>query len=111
MSTTYHPQIDGETEKANQELETYLQIYCGSNPTSWESMILVLKFTYNNHMHETIKQMPFFLMEGYEMKPFPLLFSEMPVPSVEQWIIQLQKARDEALAAHELAQQHVEPIT
>ena len=34
LSTTYHPQTDGETECVNQEIETYLQIYCRDNPTS-----------------------------------------------------------------------------
>ena len=35
LSTAYHPQTNGETERVNQEAETYLQIFCGSNPTSW----------------------------------------------------------------------------
>jgi hypothetical protein len=58
-------------------------------------------------MHETIKQTHFFLMEGYKTKAFPLPFAETTVPSVEQWLIKLQKARDKALATHELAQQKV----
>ena len=32
LSTTYHPQTNGETEKVNQEVETYIQIFCSSHP-------------------------------------------------------------------------------
>ncbi|KAF8658929.1 hypothetical protein AX16_001937 [Volvariella volvacea WC 439] len=35
LSTTYHPQTDGETERMNQEIETYLRIYCGNFPKEW----------------------------------------------------------------------------
>ena len=34
LSTTYHIQSDGEMEWVNQEIETYLRIFCESNPTS-----------------------------------------------------------------------------
>jgi hypothetical protein len=84
MSTAYHPQTDRETEHMNQELETYLQIYCGNNPTGWEPLTPILEFTHNNHVYKTMKQTPFFLMGGYEIKPFSLPFGETTVPSVEQ---------------------------
>ena len=103
MSTAYHPQTDGQTEHLNQELETYLRIYCGNRPTEWEPLILVLEFAHNNQTHETTKQTLFFLMGGYEMKAFPLPFEGTNVPSVGQRLAALQKARDEALATHELA--------
>ena len=103
MSMAYHLQTDGQTEWLNQELETYLRIYCGNRPTEWEPLILVLEFAHNNWTHETTKQTPFFLMEGYETKAFPLPFERTNMPSVGQRLAVLQKARDEALAAHELA--------
>ena len=34
LSTTYHPQSDGEIKQVNQKIEIYLRIFCGSNPTS-----------------------------------------------------------------------------
>ena len=55
ISMAYYPQTNGEMECVNQELETYLRIYCGNNPTRWEPLIAILEFAHNNHVHETIK--------------------------------------------------------
>ena len=35
LSTAYHPQTDGTTERVNQEIEAYLLIYCASHPEDW----------------------------------------------------------------------------
>jgi transposase InsO family protein len=35
LTTTYHPQLDGATERANQEIEAYSSIYCTSHPEDW----------------------------------------------------------------------------
>ena len=32
LSTTYHPQMDGQTKQTDQEIETYLCIFCTNNP-------------------------------------------------------------------------------
>ena len=36
MSTAHHPQTDGASERANQEIKAYLLIFCGNNPKSWK---------------------------------------------------------------------------
>ena len=48
LSTAYHPQTDGTTERVNQEIEAYLSIYCASHPEEWLMALHTLEFTHNN---------------------------------------------------------------
>ena len=48
MSTAFHPQSDGTTECYNQEIETYLSIYCISNLTDWPATLPTLEITHNS---------------------------------------------------------------
>ena len=49
--SAYHPQTDGTTEQVNQEIKTYLSIYCSSHPEDWPNAIPILEFTHNNQRH------------------------------------------------------------
>ncbi len=51
LSTAYHPQTDGATERSMQEIEAYLSIYCLSNPSDWPNAISTLEFAYNSKPH------------------------------------------------------------
>ena len=64
--SAYHPQTDGETERLNQEVETYLRIFCGSNPETWVDHIPIAKFVHNHRPHSSTRKSPFYLMLGYE---------------------------------------------
>ena len=105
LSTAYHPQSDGETEHVNQEVETYLRIFCGSNPGSWVDKISHAEFAHNHHPHSVTNQSPFYLMMGYKPHALPSLISDSSIPVVESCLKSLVAAQDEALAAHELALQ------
>jgi hypothetical protein len=48
LSTAYHPQMDGTTERVNQEIEAYLAIYCHSHLETWKKSLATLEFTHNN---------------------------------------------------------------
>jgi Integrase zinc binding domain/Integrase core domain len=48
LSTAYHPQTDGATERVNQEIEAYLAIYCHSHLETWKKSLATLEFTHNN---------------------------------------------------------------
>jgi transposase InsO family protein len=51
MSTAYHLQSDGATERVMQEIQAYLSIYCISHPTDWTSSIAILEFVHNSRPH------------------------------------------------------------
>ena len=48
LSTAYHPQTDGATERVNQEIEAYLSIFCSSFPEEWAKKLYLVAFTHNN---------------------------------------------------------------
>ena len=83
LSTAYHPQSDGETERVNQEIETYLQIFCGNNPTSWMDSISHAEFTHNHCPHSITSQLLFFLMMGYESHALHSVIQNSAIPAVE----------------------------
>jgi len=63
-STAYHPQTDGQTEQVNQELEQYLQIFVGERQDDWYTLLPLVEFSYNNHIHSSTQQTPFLLDTG-----------------------------------------------
>ena len=105
LSTAYHPQTDGETERVNQEIETYLQIFCGDHPSTWTDSISHAEFAHNHWPHSVTGKSPFYLMMGYEPLALPSVLPDFSIPAVELRLKTLLAAREEALAAHELTQQ------
>ena len=51
LSTAFHPQIDGQTERVNQELEQYLRMFIDHRQEQWPEWLETAKFTYNNKAH------------------------------------------------------------
>jgi len=64
-TTTYHPQADGQTERVNQELEQYLRLFIGERQDDWADLLPMAELQYNNHIHSSIQQTPFFLDSGH----------------------------------------------
>ena len=107
MSTAYHPQTDGKTERVNQELEGFLRIFCGNNPETWSDMLTDAEFSHNHRMHDARGASPFYIMMGYNPRAIPTVVPPTNVPAVEERLDNLRQARQEAEAAHELARQRM----
>src|SRR5258708_18646383 len=65
LSTTNHPQTDGQTECVNQILEQYLHVYCSYQQDDWVDYLRVAEFQYNNSSHEATRTLPFFTNYGF----------------------------------------------
>jgi len=66
MSTAFHPQTDGQTERINQVIEAYLRSYCNYEQNDWAEMLSMAEFAYNNSKHSATKISPFYANYGYE---------------------------------------------
>ncbi|GJP31517.1 hypothetical protein CLOM_g12607 [Closterium sp. NIES-68] len=64
MSSAYHPQTDGQTERLNQIVEQLLRAACKDEISKWDLHLPVLEFAYNNATHAATGQTPFFLCYG-----------------------------------------------
>ncbi|MBW0538916.1 hypothetical protein O181_078631 [Austropuccinia psidii MF-1] len=64
LSTSFHPETAGQTERVNQILEQYLWMYVSYQQDDWHTWLPLAKFAYNNSEHSSIKQSPSFTIYG-----------------------------------------------
>jgi hypothetical protein len=105
MSTTYHPQTDGETEWVNQELKIYLRTFCSNKPETWKHYLPTAEFAHNQKTHSAVKHSLFYLMMGYEPLGLPTAFQKTNVPAAEKGLTALFCTQNEAQVAYKLARQ------
>lgn len=65
FSTAYHPQTDGQTERVNQCLESYLRNMTFEEPQQWYSWLSLAEWWYNTTYHTAIQMTPFRALHGY----------------------------------------------
>jgi hypothetical protein len=66
MSTAYHPQTDGQTERLNQVLEQYLRCYVNDRQDNWITLLPLAQIAYNQSPTTTTGTSPFFASYGFE---------------------------------------------
>ena len=94
-----------EKQRVNQEIETYLRIFCGSHPETWAEHTPMAEFVHNHRPHSSTGKSPFYLMMGYEPQALPEIIETARLPTVEERLNSLKEARNEALAAHKISQE------
>ncbi|GIL49127.1 hypothetical protein Vafri_5610, partial [Volvox africanus] len=65
LSTAYHPQSDGQTERTNRTLGDMLRNFAGRTPLVWDTFLTAAEFALNNAVNRSTGQSPFFLNYGF----------------------------------------------
>ena len=68
LSTAYHPQTDGATERMNQTVETFLRIYIYFDQRNWAKFLLITEFAIKNKDAAPTAINPVFFFHGYHAK-------------------------------------------
>jgi len=55
----FHPQIDRQTKRVNQELEQYLRMFIDHRQEQWPEWLGTAEFAYNNKVHLSTQTTPF----------------------------------------------------
>jgi hypothetical protein len=64
LSTSYHPEKDGQTKRVKQFMEDILRMYVMDNQTHWEKYLPLVEFSYNNIFHSSIRMTPYEALYG-----------------------------------------------
>jgi Chromo (CHRromatin Organisation MOdifier) domain len=66
MSSAYHPQTDGQTERMNRLLEEVLRHYVTPSHNNWEKLLPLAEFAINSAHHSSTQDTPFRVAYGYQ---------------------------------------------
>jgi len=100
MSTAYHSQTDGQTERINQEVKVFLRHYINYRQDNWTKWLVTAEFQYNDKEHAATGHSPFCV--NYGRHPWKgNLTVEMEIPSLEDLLKKMKTTREEAKTAIE----------
>ena len=112
MSTAYHPETDGQTERMNRILEEMLRHYVAPHQEDWDHFLPTCEFAINNAVHDSTGYSPFYLTYGYDPLTPATLASPSSVPAAadlhKQLFDNLQLAKKHLEAAQQRQKQYAD---
>eukprot|EP00889_Picochlorum_renovo_P006501 jgi/Picre1/33531/NNA_008854.t1 len=112
-TTAFHPQSDGQTERANRSIIDMLRAYCANNIQDWEKYLPLVEFALNSAVSTSTQTTPFFLNYGrHPVYPFAnasqLMVSDRE--DVNEILLRIQSAIQMAQAHLEEAQRRQKEV-
>jgi hypothetical protein len=95
LSMVYHPQMDGQSEKTNQHIETTLQIYCNYQQSNGAEWLPIIQYAINARPSAMMKQLPYELWMGFIPRAHQADHVSS-VPMIEAQKEQIKQARKQA---------------
>ncbi len=86
LSSGFHPESNGQTERINQDLETTLRCMAANNPTSWATYIIWAEYAHNTLQSSATRLSPFECKFGYSPPLFPEEESQVDIPSARRFV-------------------------
>jgi len=88
LSMAYHPQTDGQMERINQEIRTFLQHYMNYQQDNWMDWLSIAEFQYNDKKHVATGRTPFKFNFGRHPWKEDLMV-QTKIPQVEEFVKEL----------------------
>lgn len=87
MSSAYHPQSDGQTERVNQCIEAYLRCFIHSCPSQWSQWLHLAEFWYHTCFHSALKHTTFEVLYGHQPRHFGIDPDQDCInPELDDWL-------------------------
>ena len=107
LSTAFHPQMDGQTEQMNQELEQYLRFFVEHRQKDWLEWLASAEFAVNNKAHTATKVLPFMANYRRELRMGGDIRKKGKVERVTEFVERMKKVYEEAGAALKKTQEEI----
>jgi len=103
----FYLQTDGQTERANQELEQYLRMFVDYCQDQWPDWLGTAEFAYNNKVNSSTKVSPFMANNGRNPRMGFEMRKKGKVIRAEEFMAKMKEIQEEAQAALKKAQEEM----
>jgi len=99
LSTVFHSQTDGQTERVNQELEQYLRMFIDHRQEQWPEWLRTAEFVYNNKVYSSTRTSPFKANYGQDPRMGFEGRKKGKYAGAERFVERMREIQEEAKAA------------
>jgi hypothetical protein len=86
MSSSYHPQSDGQSERSNQSVEQVLRCHVSAYNNDWDEHLALAELSLASAVNVSTGFSPFWLMYGFEQSS-PLQLIVDALQQVEEQVV------------------------